>query len=69
MKNTNAGILLSSKEAEGVADVLRLIAYMDDCDEIVGCDITKERKSARRLYNRIETLLINKSVENGKKIH
>lgn len=35
MKNVNTGILLTPTEARGVADILRLIAYMGDCDEIV----------------------------------
>lgn len=67
MKNTSTGILLSPKEAKGVADILRLIAYMDDCEEIVGCDIVNERKTAKRLYNRIQTILINRLTGNGKK--
>lgn len=57
MKNVNTGILLTLTEARGVADILRLIAYMGDCDEIVGCDIEDERKSAKRLYNRLNPLL------------
>lgn len=57
MKNVNTGILLTPTEARGVADILRLIAYMGDCDEIVGCDIKDERKSAKRLYNRLNPLL------------
>lgn len=57
MKKVNTGILLTPKEAEGVADILRMIAYMDDCDEIVGYDIEDERKSAKRLYNRLNPLL------------
>lgn len=47
MKNVNTGILLTPTEARGVADILRLIAYMGDCDEIVGYDIEDERKSAK----------------------
>ena len=57
MKNINAGILLTLTEARGVADILRMIAYMGDCDEIVGYDIEDERKSAKRLYNRLNPLL------------
>ena len=57
MKNVNTGILLTLTEARGVADILRLIAYMGDCDEITGYDIEDERKSAKRLYNRLNPLL------------
>lgn len=57
MKNVNTGILFTPTEARGVADILRLIAYMDGCDEIVGYDIEDERKSAKRLYNRLNPLL------------
>lgn len=57
MKNVNTGILLTPTEARGVADILRLITYMGDCDEIVGYDIEDERKSAKRLYNRLNPLL------------
>ncbi|MBO5957459.1 MAG: hypothetical protein J6Q39_07885 [Bacteroidales bacterium] len=56
MKKVNTGILLTPTEARGVADILRLIAYMGDCDEIVGYDIKDERKSAKRLYNRLNRL-------------
>lgn len=57
MKNVNTGILLTPTEARGVADILRLIAYMGDSDEIIGEDIEDERKSAKRLYNRLNPLL------------
>ena len=57
MKNANTGILLTPTEAREVADILRLIAYMGDCDEIIGEDIEDERKSAKRLYNRLNPLL------------
>ena len=57
MKNVNTGILLTPTEARGVADILRLIAGMEDYDEIVSCDIEDERKSAKRLYNRLNPLL------------
>lgn len=57
MKNVNTGILLTPTEARGVADILRLIAYMDDYDEIISDNIEDERKSAKRLYNRLNPLL------------
>lgn len=57
MKNVNKGIILTPTEAREVADILRLITYMGDCDEIVGYDIKDERKSAKRLYNRLNPLL------------
>ena len=57
MKNVNTGILLTLTEARGIADILRLIAGMEDHDEIVGYDIEDERKSAKRLYNRLNPLL------------
>lgn len=57
MKNVNTGILLTPTEARDIADILRLIASMGEYDEIVSCDIEDERKSAKRLYNRINPLL------------
>ena len=57
MKNVNTGILLTPTEARGVADILRLISYMGDYDEIISEDIEDERKSAKRLYNRLNPLL------------
>lgn len=57
MKNVNTGILLTPTEAREVADILRLIAAMDDFDEFVGYDIEYERESAKRLYNRLNPLL------------
>lgn len=57
MKNVNTGILLTPTEARGVADILRLIAYMGDYDEIISDKIEDERKSAKRLYNRLNPLL------------
>ncbi len=39
MKNVNTGILLTPTEARGVADILRLIAYMADYDEIISENI------------------------------
>lgn len=63
MKNVNTGILLTPTEARGVADILRLIANMEDYDEITGEDIKDERKSAKRLYNRLNPLLQIRSLE------
>ena len=57
MKNVNKGIILTPTEAREVADILRLITYMEDYDEITGEDIKDERKSAKRLYNRLNPLL------------
>jgi len=58
MKNVNTGILLTPTEARGIADILRLIANMEDYDEIISEDIEDERKSAKRLYNRLYPLLL-----------
>lgn len=57
MKNVNTGILLTPTEARAVADILELIAHMADYDEIISEDIEDERKSAKRLYNRLNPLL------------
>lgn len=57
MKNVNTGVLLTPTEAREVEQILKFIAHVDDFDEIVGYDIEYERKSAKRLYNRLNPLL------------